>query len=179
MTGEPPRWPPGRIAQIDQQLAATVGELLGFAGHHNTVDMAPGVQSFTYSLIHESGLSRNRLAECVATLAITLLRDRPDLYLWAPDRLPKLANDPAPPGRTWDGDIEQIMHRLADGLPGQIAGTVPRTPVSMAAVYGRALSAIADLIDDDTMDPHHRGKAIRDLLDAIDNIHRGQAPRGH
>jgi hypothetical protein len=168
-------WPSGLLAKIDQRLAGLLGELLAIAGRYDTGDLAKDAGDLSTALKHPK-FKRGVLAEGVAALALVLLRERHDLFVLGPDRMPAWPGEKPPPGETWHGSTHDIIARLVAGVQARTGGTVARTPVALSTVYGRAIDAIAALSDDGAAGTaEERMQLIRGVLTAVTKIEEDTA----
>jgi hypothetical protein len=166
-------WPPGLLAKLDQKLAGMLGELLAIAGRYDTGDLAKDARDLSAAL-KQPHFKKNVLAEATAALALTLLRERSDLFVLGPDRLPAFPGEEPPPGNLWEGDPADIIARLVAGVRARTGGTVARTPVALSTIYGRALDAITELAEADG-DPATRLQLITGVLNAVTQIEEDTA----
>lgn len=166
---------PGAVARIDQKLAGMLGELLAIAGRYSTGDLAVDAGDMSTAL-KDLPLKRGVLAEGVAVLALTLLRDRQDLFVLGPDRMPAVEGDKPPPGPLWQGPVDDVAARLVAGLRPSTGGTVARTPVALNTVYARAIDAISEVVAGAAdVDHATRLQLIEGVLDAISKIEEDSA----
>lgn len=155
---------PGRAAHLEQKLAAKLGELLAFAGHHNKGALVDDTYAMARAL-QALPMNRKSLSVGVALLALTILHGPAGPIAIAdvpghPDNLPDRRNT-----ETVDG----YATRLVANLQRDAGGTFGESATARSFVYARAIGGIGAIIDSSAATEDTIAQ-IRKILAAVQKV---------